>query len=278
MNQLLAAADTINTKLTLSSEVCARFASDGFVHLEGVLSSAEVNGWRQVITDSARARNTETRPLEERDTYDRAFLQTMNLWESDPEVRRFVFSRRLAAIARDLLQVEGVRLYHDQALFKESGGGHTPWHADQHYWPLGSDRVVTAWVPLVDVPLEMGPLAFARRSQSLADGRGLKIGDESEAQIGRLLADSRIEVVEEPFAAGDVSFHLGWTFHRAGANRTGHERSVMTMIYMDRDMLLREPENVEQERDRARWCPGVEVGSVCDSELNPLLAGSSREK
>ena len=65
-----------------------------------------------------------------------------------------------------LLEVAGVRLYHDQALFKEAGGGHTPWHADQFYWPLATDRTVTAWVPLVDVPMEMGPLAFATGSGS----------------------------------------------------------------------------------------------------------------
>ena len=45
-------------------------------------------------------------------------------------------------------QVEGVRLYHDQALNKEPGGGYTPWHCDAYYWPVQSDKIVTAWVPL----------------------------------------------------------------------------------------------------------------------------------
>jgi hypothetical protein len=37
------------------------------------------------------------------------------------------------------MEVEGVRLYHDQALFKEAEGGITPWHADHTiglYQPL----------------------------------------------------------------------------------------------------------------------------------------------
>jgi Phytanoyl-CoA dioxygenase (PhyH) len=62
--------------------------------------------------------------------------------------------------------VGGVRLYHDQALYKEAGGGPTPWHADQYYWPLTTDRVVTAWVPLQAVSADMGPLAFAERTHS----------------------------------------------------------------------------------------------------------------
>ena len=44
--------------------------------------------------------------------------------------------------------MEGVRLYHDQALNKDPGGGYTPWHCDGYYWPVQSDKIVTAWVPL----------------------------------------------------------------------------------------------------------------------------------
>lgn len=44
----------------------------------------------------------------------------------------------------------------------ETGGGVTPWHADQYYWPLATDRSVTVWVPLQETPLPMGPLSFAR--------------------------------------------------------------------------------------------------------------------
>jgi len=46
------------------------------------------------------------------------------------------------------VQVDGVRIYHDQALNKEPGGGYTPWHCDGYYWPLQSDKILTAWVPL----------------------------------------------------------------------------------------------------------------------------------
>ena len=68
-------------------------------------------------------------------------------------------------------------------LYKEPGGGITPAHADQYYWPLASDRTITAWVPLQPVPVEMGPLGFYARSQSVAFGRDLGISDESEDKI-----------------------------------------------------------------------------------------------
>ena len=62
----------------------------------------------------------------------------------------------------------GVRMYHDQALYKEAGGGITPWHADQYYWPLETDKTITAWIPLQATPLEMGPLEFSAGSQAKA--------------------------------------------------------------------------------------------------------------
>ena len=50
------------------------------------------------------------------------------------------------------LKVEGVRLYADQALYKKPHGGYTPWHCDAVYWPLATDKAITAWIPLQVCP------------------------------------------------------------------------------------------------------------------------------
>jgi ectoine hydroxylase-related dioxygenase (phytanoyl-CoA dioxygenase family) len=169
------------------------------------------------------------------------------------------------------MRVDGVRLYHDQALFKEGGGGITPWHADQYYWPLESDKTVTAWIPLQETPLEMGPLEFSAGSHAIVEGRELEIGDESEAIIQKTLRVTDFEHVIEAFDMGEVSFHSGWIFHRAGANITNDMRKVMTIIYMDKDMILKNPVNKNQENDWHTWCPGAKVGEVIDTHLNPLI-------
>ena len=90
-------------------------------------------------------------------------------------------------------------------------------------------------------------------------------------------------MVEEPFALGDVSFHSGWTFHRAGPNRTGRTREVMTVIYMDADMRLAAPRNRNQEIDRETWCPGAAWGEDRDAAQpgsvplsSPSSAGTGR--
>jgi ectoine hydroxylase-related dioxygenase (phytanoyl-CoA dioxygenase family) len=186
-------------------------------------------------------------------------------------IRELVFSRRLAAIAAGLLGVDGVRLYHDQALYKEAGGGHTPWHADQHYWPLATDRSVTVWIPLQETPLEMGPLAFARGSHRFSFGRDLPISDESETALQAALAEQNFPLVQKPFALGDASYHLGWTFHRAAPNGSGTPRRVMTVIYIDADMPVAEPVNDSQRNDLATFLGDTPTGKVPDTELNPVL-------
>ncbi|MEY3781121.1 MAG: hypothetical protein RLZZ510_1104, partial [Bacteroidota bacterium] len=215
--------------------------------------------------------NQEHTPLEERSTYGKAFLQLFNLWTENPLVKDLILSQRLGQIAADLMQVNGVRLYHDQALFKEGGGGITPWHADQYYWPLATDKTVTAWIPLQATPLEMGPLEFSAGSHAIVEGRELEIGDQSEAVMQKKLRVTDFEHVIEPFDIGEISFHSGWIFHRAGANTTQDMRKVMTIIYMDKDMLLKQPDNANQENDWKTWCPGAQIGEIIDTPLNPVI-------
>ena len=65
--------------------------------------------------------------------------------------------------------VDGVRLYHDQALYKEPGGGFTPWHQDQTYWPLDTTHTITMWMPLLDIPPNVGSMRFASGSHAFGN-------------------------------------------------------------------------------------------------------------
>jgi len=265
----------IDTPYALTPAQIAQFERDGFIKLKDVLSPATLKHYGDEITRLTIELNTQHLPLEARSTYDKAFLQVMNLWTQSAVVAEFVMGKRLGRIAAELLQVRGVRLYHDQALYKEPGGGITPAHADQYYWPLASDRTVTAWVPLQAVPENMGPLGFYARSQSVKFGRDLGISDESEEKISANMARHGFEFVSGAFELGEVSFHLGWTFHKAGANVSGQPRSVMTVIYMDADMKLGQALSPAQENDRDQWCPGAKPGERISTPLNPIVVADS---
>jgi ectoine hydroxylase-related dioxygenase (phytanoyl-CoA dioxygenase family) len=261
----------IDTPYPLTEVQIRSYRDHGFVRLKGVLSPETIAAYAPAITKRVIELNTLHLPMEQRTTYQKAFLQVMNIWTKDTVVKEFVFGQRLARIAAELMGTRGTRLYHDQALYKDAGGGITPWHADQYYWPFASTRTTTAWVPLQAVPLEMGPMAFAAGSHVLDLGRDLEIGDLSQAKIETELARHDLGLVEEPFDLGEVSFHAGWTFHRAGRNTTERPREVMTVIYMDQDMRLAAPQNRYQRSDSEGWCPGAKVGEVVDTPLNPVL-------
>jgi ectoine hydroxylase-related dioxygenase (phytanoyl-CoA dioxygenase family) len=240
--------------------------------LRSVASRAEIAAFLPVIRAAVERFSTETRPLEERDTYGKAFLQIMNLWARDEAVRRFVCARRFARIAADLMGVKGVRIYHDQALYKEPGGGRTPWHQDQYYWPLDTDKTITMWMPLVDVSAGMGTMVFASGSQKHGYLGKLPISDESEQVLVRFIAERGFELFDAgAMAAGDATFHSGWILHGAPGNLTARAREVMTIIYFADGARVTEPVNPNQGRDMTRWLPGCKPGDLAASPLNPLV-------
>lgn len=263
--------DALDNPYFLTAQQIEFYQKNRFIKLKEVLNAETIAYYATVISDKVAEMNTVTTKVEERSTYGKAFLQLFNLWREDERIKQLVFSKRLAKLASDLMQVSGVRLYHDQALFKEAGGGITPWHADQFYWPLETDKTITVWIPLQKTPLEMGPLEFSAGSHQIVEGRELEIGDESEMLIQQRLRVTDFKHVIEEFDLGEVSFHSGWVFHRAGANTTNEMRKVMTVIYMDRDMKLKTPENENQVKDWNTWCPGAEIGQVINSPINPIL-------
>ena len=261
----------MNESYPLSESDISFYKKNGFIKLKQVFSKEEIDFLNEVITNEVNALNKQVLSMEQRDTYGKAFLQIMNIWKNSDTVKEIVFGKKLAKIAAELMEVDGVRLYHDQALYKEPSGGHTPWHADQYYWPLSSDKTITAWMPLQTTPLEWGPLEYSAGSDQLIDGRDKEISDESQQFLENALKNKGFEHVVEPFDLGEVSFHKGWLYHRAGPNKTNQMRKVMTVIYMDKDMKLKAPENKNQQNDWDTWCPGAIVGETINSPLNPIL-------
>jgi ectoine hydroxylase-related dioxygenase (phytanoyl-CoA dioxygenase family) len=248
------------------------FRQNGHVLTRSVLKPEEVEAYRSTINEAVRRFNTETRRLSERDTYGKAFLQTMNLWELDEQVSRFTLAKRFARMAAELMGVPHVRLYHDQALYKEPGGGFTPWHQDQYYWPLDTDHTVTMWMPLVDITEDMGMLTFASASQALGFIGNLAISDESETAIEKIIQEKGyVQSRVRQMSAGDATWHSGWTLHSAPGNLSATCREVMTIIYYADGARITQPANEHQENDRRRWLGGGEPGTVAASSLNPLL-------
>jgi ectoine hydroxylase-related dioxygenase (phytanoyl-CoA dioxygenase family) len=254
-------------------EACLReYRERGHTVVRGLASPEAVAAYRPALLRAAPKGRYDHRPLAERDTYGKAFIQMFNLWTHDEEARAFVFARRFAGVAAALMGVEAVRLYHDQALFKEPGGGATPWHQDQFYWPLDTEHTITMWMPLVPVTPEMGPMEFASGSHHLGSLGDFAIGDESQQAFDAEVERRGLTVRGYGrFSPGDASFHAGWTLHRAPVNRSTRMREVMTVIYFADGTRVGALDHPSRRFDRDVWLPGCEPGEPAASRLNPVL-------
>ena len=249
-----------------------QYQRDGHILLENVLPAEHIKSYHDAIVATVAERNTETRKLKDRDTYGMAFLQTTNLWEHSDKVKEYVMAKRFAGIAAQLMAVDRVRLYHDQALFKEAGGGITPWHQDQHYWPLDTTKTITMWMTLADIRTDMGTLQFASGSHREGYLGDIPISDESETQLRAFVASKGFTLQQaQVMKAGSATFHSGWTLHSAPPNFSQQMRPAMTVIYYADGTRVSELDNKNRIGDRDRWLPGTAPGDLAASSLNPVL-------
>lgn len=264
---------TLDSSFALSQESIDSYRSQGHVLLRGLATAEEVAAYRALISRATTEFAKSYKPLAERDTYGKAFIQFMNLWTRDEQVRGFTLARRFGEVAAKLMGVRGVRLYHDQALYKEPGGGHTPWHQDQQYWPLDGVKCVTMWMPLVDVTHDMGTLNFANGSQEIGYLGPLNISDDSDDRLRALIKERGYKVVNSgDMKAGDATFHGGWTLHGAPGNKSKTAtREVMTVIFIDADAVVTAPDSPQRQNDLDTWFPGLKPGDLAASPLNPVV-------
>lgn len=266
----------IHTMLTseydLSQDQIEKYQCDGHILLRRVCSRDEVEAYRAYIGAAVAEHAKTQKDLSERDTYGKAFLQIVNIWTHDEVVKNFVFAPRFAKIAAQLSRSRSMRLYHDQALYKEGQGGFTPWHQDQFYWPLDTDQSITMWMPLVDVSEEMGTMCFASGSHKNGYLGEISISDESEAYFEEYVKKQGYTVFRSgDMQAGDATFHHGWTLHGAGPNNTDFMREVMTIIYYPDGTKLLKPDHQNRQIDFDAFFSGMKPGQAAASDLTPIL-------
>jgi ectoine hydroxylase-related dioxygenase (phytanoyl-CoA dioxygenase family) len=231
----------------------------------------EIAHFRPLITglvdEVARSRDMQGRL----DDYSALFTQVSNVWRKSEAVREFIFAKRFARIAAELMGVKGVRMYHDQALIKEPGGKPTPWHYDHYYWPLATPHTITMWMALVDIPPEMGTMSFATGSHRNATFPQVPISGNSQKIFEEFILHHRIPTPGYSLKAGDATFHSGDVLHSAHGNNSSQRREVITIIFYEDGTLIMEPDHEHRRVDMAVFHPGLNPGEVAASELNPLL-------
>lgn len=218
----------------LPSRLVADFQHDGYVLTPDLLSERECSEYGAAI-DAAVAERTvdDKRSVDEKSLYEQSFVQCMRLWETDPAVAPLTFHPTLAEAASELLGVDRVRLWQDQALYKESGGRLTDPHQDATFWPIGDAPLVSAWIPLDGSTAENGTMGYvpgSHRAGRLAPVDITHTSEPYDILSDPALGDAGVEFVDA--AAGSVIWHHGLTVHQAAANLTGETRRVFTVVYI----------------------------------------------
>jgi ectoine hydroxylase-related dioxygenase (phytanoyl-CoA dioxygenase family) len=252
----------------VSPNLIEQFQRDGFVVVPNLLTESELEKFGAAVDRAVRDRGSkDNRKLTEKSLYEQSFTQCINLWEDHPDILPLTFHPKISEAAATLIGVPKLRLWHDQALYKEAGGRYTEPHQDQPYWPMDEPDTLTAWIPFDGSTRENGCMGYVPGSHQV----GLK------KFINIFTADESVKILEHPAVSGvapiyvevprgSIAFHHGLTIHMAMANKSNHMRRVHTMIYF-RDGATRAKTYVHPSVDR----PGIKVGELIDSDLTPLV-------
>lgn len=250
----------------------ARYRRDGFVHVTGVLSREELDRYGAAVDEAVAARKRgDTRRLDEKTPYEQSFVQCQYVWEDFPKVRPLTFHPAIGQIAAALIGAPRIRLWHDQALYKEAGGRETEAHQDQPYWPIAETDTATAWIPLGRVDEESGSMGYVPGSHR-GEARFVDIFRTPGAGKALEEAFAQTPPVFVPCAPGDVIFHHGTTVHMARANRSGRTRRVYTAIYF-RDGCTRGGDRPHPSVDRDGIAVGASIGGGATPIAWPLPDG-----
>ena len=252
------------------------FRKNGFIKLKKVFKPGTVLKLRtELINLLKKTFNVDP----DKGAYDR-FLSLEMIWPENTLLRSYVLSPRLGQISADLLGVPAIRLYHDNVLAKQAGCGRTPWHFDDHHFPLDTNDVVTAWIPAQPTPVEMGPLSFAYPLEvhKLVNAvKFEKTGAGYDKGVSEVFSKNRVAVNETPFELGEVSFHHNLNFHTASRNGTNRSRiALANTYYKDGAKVINSPTMVSG--DWQKFMPNVKPGDIAASPLNPICWPVDEEK
>ena len=258
--------DFLNSKKVISDKIISEYADQGFVKVENVIEKEFLNEVRKIIQSAVVVRKgKDERKLKDKSQYEQSFLQCGYLCWDFLAIKEVVFAKRFAGIVRDLLKADHIRLWHDQALFKEPGGRITDAHQDCSYWPINEPQyTITMWLALVDVPVEKGCLYFYPQTNDPNLKEYVDIFKNPHQP--NILTDK--EKIFVPLKAGDATFHSGLTFHGAANNQTDQMREAMTVIYLKDEVTF----NSADERNKAHTsCIGLDDGEIINTKFTPIL-------
>ncbi|PZP48057.1 MAG: phytanoyl-CoA dioxygenase [Pseudopedobacter saltans] len=256
------------------------YRENGFLVIDDFLSKEELEEWRQAVIESIKERNGVKIPgqtiqvgmndgiNEDSEYFSKVFDQLLNLWQTNTKVAKIMKDPRIGRMAAELAGVDGIRIWHDQALFKKPWANPTSWHLDTPFWSFSDRKALSIWVALDDATLENGCLYFIPGSYKETSFENKGIGKNMDSIFEVYPQFSVINSVPAAMKAGSCSFHNGLTIHGAGANMTNGYRRAMTCAYMPDGNKFNGQANILPKE----YLETLKIGdSLNNDEQNPLI-------
>ena len=267
-------------KYQIAQEQIDYYQENGFIVIEDFLSPEELEHWRAAVMEAVRERGGQKMPgkatkvgeddgiNEDTEYYAKVFDQLLNLWQTNDKVKELMVDERIGQMAAKLAGVDGIRIWHDQALFKRPWANPTAWHLDTPFWSFSDRKALSIWVALDDATLENGCLYFIPGSYKETTYENPGIGKNMDAIFQVYPRFARTASYVAPMKAGSCSFHNGLTIHGAGANMTPGFRRAMTCAYMPDGNLFNGQKNILPDE----YLQKLQVGDPLNwDEQNPLI-------
>lgn len=161
------------------------------------------------------------------------------------ELQALGFHQLITATAAKLARTDEIRLFSDSLINKlpanEKKEGAVGWHSDKAYWPTcTSQNMVTAWIPLQDVTMDMGPLLHIDQSNQWKDEKELKsffsFNNQDLGLFENYLSKNKSNHIKSPMVLrkGQVSFHNCNTIHASYPNVSNTNRMALAMHFQDK--------------------------------------------
>jgi len=160
------------------------------------------------------------------------------------EFQKLGFHKMIVASAAVLAKTSGIRLFADSLISKKPAKGEEKgivgWHSDKAYWPTcTSDKMLTAWIPLQDVTLDMGPLMHIDNSHKWKNEQKLKsfysFNNQNLNDFNTYLENEKPDHQRSymTIKRGQVSFHNCHTIHSSHPNTSQADRIALAVHFQD---------------------------------------------
>eukprot|EP01084_Bolivina_argentea_P003102 5794_1 len=240
------------------------YEKNGFVVLRKALNEQQLQQWGMIIDEAVNERDSvfpdgkpspqrggayskrmDTSNAEDMAFVRKIFVQRMNLFQTNKNVYKLLMNIA-PYIGRIVHELEYglydkktvIRLWHEQALYKEPYSNPTAFHNDNPYWGFHSLHACTMYMALDDIHLKNGCMYFLPESQKIVAAKGssgfkfLDLGKSMDSVLDYHPELRTIEAIPCELKAGDCTFHNGLNVHCAGPNITPFLRRAMTFQFM----------------------------------------------